>query len=130
MRLLPALAGLVTVIGLAVPAQADPGDPPPGPVPDNPAADAAFLDSLNKAGMTYRNGADAVAAGRMACNMMISGRSEKDVVDELSMRNPGLNTGGAMRFAALASSAYCPEYLNQSSVKTTSPAPFPGLPGH
>jgi Protein of unknown function (DUF732) len=129
MRLLPALAGLAVTIGLAVPAQADPGDPAPGPVPDNPAADAAFLDSLNKAGMTYRNGADAVAAGRMACNMMISGRSEKDVVDELSMRNPGLNTGGAMRFAALASSAYCPEYLNQSSVKTTSPAPFPGLPG-
>jgi hypothetical protein len=129
MRLLPALAGLAVTNGLAIPAQADPGDPPPGPVPDNPAADAAFLDSLNKAGMTYRSGPDAVAAGRMACNMMISGRSEKDVVDELSMRNPGLNAGGAMRFAALASSAYCPQYLNQSSATTTSAAPLPGFPG-
>ncbi len=104
--------------GLAVPALADP-DPSPGPVPDDPAADAHFLDTLNKAGMTYRSGPDAVAAGRMACNMMISGRSEKDVVNELSMRNPGLNSGGAMKFAALASSTYCPDYLSKSSVHTT-----------
>ena len=120
------LATVAASIGLAaaVPALADP--PPPGPVPDDPAADSAFLDSLNKAGMTYRSGPDAVAAGRMACNMMISGRSEKDVVDELSMRNPGLNSGGAMRFAALASSTYCPDYLSKSSQHTTQPL-IPGL---
>jgi hypothetical protein len=76
--------------------------------------------------MTYRSGPDAVAAGRMACNMMISGRSEKDVVDELAMRNPGLNGGGAMRFAALASSTYCPDYLSKSSQHTTQPL-IPGL---
>jgi uncharacterized protein DUF732 len=121
------LATVAATIGLAaaVPALAD---PPPGPVPDDPAADSAFLDSLNKAGMTYRNGADAVAAGRMACNMMISGRSEKDVINELSMRNPGLNNGGAMRFAALASNTYCPDYLSKSSQHTTQPL-FPGLGG-
>ena len=130
MRLPLMLATVAATIGLAVgvPALADPGDPPPGPVPDDPAADSAFLDSLNKAGMTYRSGPDAVAAGRMACNMMISGRSEKDVVDELSMRNPGLNGGGAMRFAALASSTYCPDYLSKSSVHTTQPL-IPGLGG-
>src|SRR4029077_14525944 len=100
MRLHLAFASVAVMIGLAVPALADPSDPP-GPVPDDPAADANFLASLNNAGMTYRSGPDAVAAGRMACNMMISGRSEKDVVDELAMRNPGLNGGGAMRFAAL-----------------------------
>ena len=130
MRLPLMLATVAATIGLAVgvPTLADPGDPPPGPVPDDPAADSAFLDSLNKAGMTYRSGPDAVAAGRMACNMMISGRSEKDVVDELSMRNPGLNGGGAMRFAALASSTYCPDYLSKSSVHTTQPL-IPGLGG-
>jgi Protein of unknown function (DUF732) len=127
MRLLLVLANLAVIIGLAVPAQADPD--PSGPVPDDPAADARFLDTLNKAGMTYRSGPDAVAAGRMACNMMISGRSEKDVVDELSMRNPGLNSGGAMKFAALASSTYCPDYLSKSSVHTTQPL-IPGLGGH
>ena len=125
MRLSLTLATVAATIGLAVavPALAD---PPPAPVPDDPAADSAFLDSLNKAGMTYRSGADAVAAGRMACNMMISGRPEKDVVDELSMRNPGLNGGGAMRFAALASSTYCPDYLSKSSQHTTQPL-IPGL---
>ena len=124
--LMLATVAAATGLALAVPALAD---PPPGPVPDDPAADAHFLDALNQAGMTYRNGADAVAAGRMACNMMISGRSEKDVVDELSMRNPGLNSGGAMRFAALASSTYCPDYLSKSSVHTTQPL-IPGLGGN
>jgi hypothetical protein len=129
MRLLLVLANVAVIIGLAVPAQADPGDPSPGPVPDNPAADAAFLDSLNKAGMTYRSGPDAVAAGRLACNMMISGQSEVDVVNKLSALNPGLNNGGAMKFAALASSTYCPDYLSKSSVHTTQPL-IPGLGGH
>jgi Protein of unknown function (DUF732) len=123
MRLPLMLATVAATIGLAIPALAD---PPPGPVPDDPAADANFVDSLNKAGMTFRSAPDAVAAGRMACNMMIGGRSEKDVVDELSMRNPGLNSAGAMKFAALASSAYCPDYLTKSSQHTTQPL-IPGL---
>jgi Protein of unknown function (DUF732) len=122
MRSLQALAGLAVVIGLAVPAQADPSSADPG-------ADASFLDSLNKAGMIYRSGPDAIAAGRMACDMMDSGQSEMDVVNRLAALNPGLNTGGAMKFAALASSAYCPQYLDKSSAKTTSPPAFPGLPG-
>jgi hypothetical protein len=126
MRLSLALAAAATMVGLAVPALAD---PPPPSVPDNPAADATFLDSLNKAGMSYSNGSSAIAAGKMACDLMNSGTSEKDVVDKLSMLNPGLNSGGAMKFAALASSAYCPDYLNQSSTPTKSASPFPGFGG-
>jgi hypothetical protein len=130
MRLHLTLATVAATIGLAVavPALADPSDPTPGLVPDDPAADANFLASLNNAGMTFRSGPDAVAAGRMACNLMISGRSEKDVIDELSTRNPGLNNGGAMKFAALASSTYCPDYLTKSSQHTTQPL-IPGLGG-
>jgi hypothetical protein len=126
MRLSLALAAVATMVGLAVPALAD---PPPPSVPDNPAADATFLDSLNKAGMSYSNGSSAIAAGRMACDLMNSGTSEKDVVDKLSMLNPGLNSGGAMKFAALASNAYCPDYLNKSSTPTKSASPFPGFGG-
>lgn len=126
MRLSLALAAAATMVGLAVPALAD---PPPPSVPDNPAADATFLDSLNKAGMTYTNNSSAIAAGKMACDLMNSGTSEKDVVDKLSMLNPGLNSGGAMKFAALASSAYCPDYLNKSSTPTKSASPFPGMGG-
>jgi hypothetical protein len=124
MRLLLALGAVAVTLGLAGPALAD---PPPPSVPDNPAADATFLDSLNKAGMTYTNGSSAIAAGRMACDLMNSGTSEQDVVNKLSMLNPGLNSGGAMKFAALASSAYCPDYLSKSSAPTKSPGPFGGM---
>lgn len=123
MRLLLTLASAAIAVGLAVPALAD---PPPPSVPDNPAADATFLDSLNKAGMTYSNGDSAIKAGKFACDMMNAGSSEKDVIDKLSMLNPGLNSGGAMKFAALASSAYCPDYLNKSSAPTKSQSPFGG----
>jgi hypothetical protein len=126
MRLHLALASVAVMIGLAVPALADPPDPP---APPDPAADATFLDSLNRAGMTYSNGSSAIAAGRLACDMMNSGTSEQDVVTKLAALNPGLNTGGAMKFAALASSAYCPDYLGKSSQKTTQPL-IPGLGGH
>jgi hypothetical protein len=51
--------------------------------------------------------------------MMNSGTSEQDVVTKLSAMNPGLNTGGAMKFAALASTAYCPDYLTKSSQKSS-----------
>jgi uncharacterized protein DUF732 len=126
MRLSLALAAVATMVGLAVPALAD---PPPPSVPDNPAADATFLDSLNKAGMSYSNGSSAIAAGKMACDLMNSGTSEQDVISKLSLLNPGLNSGGAMKFAALASTAYCPDYLNKSSTPTKSASPFPGFGG-
>jgi Protein of unknown function (DUF732) len=113
MRLLLVLASVAAALALAVPALADPPDPP---APD-PAADANFIASLKNAGMTFRSGPDAVAAGRLACDMMNSGTSEQDVVTKLSALNPGLNTGGAMKFAALASTAYCPDYLTKSSQK-------------
>jgi hypothetical protein len=129
MRLFLALASVAAIIGLAAPALADPSDPSNTTIPADPAADEHFIDSLSKAGMTFRNGSDAVAAGRLACDMMNSGTSEQDVVSKLSMLNPGLNSGGAMKFAALASSAYCPDYLTKSSAPTKSNSPFGGLGG-
>jgi hypothetical protein len=113
MRLLLLLASMAVTLGLAAPALADPPPPPP---PD-PAADANFIASLKSAGMTFRKDSDAVAAGRLSCDMMNSGTSEQDVVTKLSAMNPGLNTGGAMKFAALASTAYCPDFLTKSSQK-------------
>jgi hypothetical protein len=126
MRLLIGLVSAAAIVGLAVPALAD---PPPDPVPSDPAADAHFIDSLSKAGMTFRNGSDAVAAGKYACDMMNSGAAETDVVSKLSMLNPGLNNAGAMKFAALASSTYCPDYLSKSSTPTKSSGGLGGLFG-
>lgn len=129
MRSLLVLASAAIAIGLAAPAVADPGDNSNTTVPPDPAADARFVDSLSKAGMTFRDGSAAVAAGRLACDLMNSGTSEQDVVSKLSMLNPGLNSGGAMKFAALASSAYCPDYLTRSSAqdKSKSQGPFGGM---
>jgi len=128
MRLSSSLAGLAVAVGLAAPALAD---PPPPSVPDNPAADSAFLDSLNKAGMTYNSAPNAIGAGRMACSLMNQGLSQGELVNKLSLLNPGLNSGGAMKFAALASSAYCPEYLDRSSTQNNSPYPgFKGMAGN
>ena len=81
MRLLLVFVNVAVIIGLAVPALADPSA---APAPADPAADATFLDSLNKAGMTYSNGSSAIAAGRLACDMMNSGTSEQDVVNKLA----------------------------------------------
>lgn len=121
MRILLGVAGVAVAVGLAVPALADP------PPPDNPGADAVFLDSLNKAGMTYNSGPNAITAGRKACDFMNQGLSQNDLVEKLSLLNPGLNHGGAMKFAALASSAYCPDFLDRSSTQNNSP--YPGFKG-
>jgi hypothetical protein len=128
MRLLIGLASMAVSLGLAAPALADPPDPP---APD-PAVDSNFIASLKNAGMTFRKESDAVAAGRLACDMMNSGTSEQDVVTKLSAMNPGLNTGGAMKFAALASTAYCPDFLTKSSQKSSGGMGglFGGMGGH
>jgi len=127
MRVLLVLAAAATIIGSAAPALAD---PPPPSVPDNPGADSAFLDSLNKAGMTYNSAPNAITAGRKACDLMNQGLSQGELVNKLSLLNPGLNSGGAMKFAALASSAYCPDFLNRSSTQNNSPYPgFKGMMG-
>jgi hypothetical protein len=124
MRLLLISAGAALMVGLAAPALADP--PPPG-VPDDPGADSAFLASLDKVGMHYNSGPNAIAAGRKACDFMNSGLSQGELVNKLSLLNPGLNSGGAMKFAALASSAYCPQWLDASSTQNNSP--YPGFKG-
>jgi hypothetical protein len=120
MRPLIVLASLGTIVGLAVQAQADPGSSDPG-------VDASFLDSLKQANITYRDGPTAIGAAKFACDLMDQGEPEFDVIKRVAELNPGFGLSGSTKFTALASSAYCPQYLSKSSVKTT--APFPGLPG-
>jgi hypothetical protein len=122
MRSLVVLAGLAAIIGLAVPAQADPS-------PADPGLDANFLGQLSQAGITYNNGPAAVAAAHTACDMMDAGTKEIDVIKQVMQLNPGFGLSGSTRFTAIASSVYCPDYLSKSSVKTTTPL-FPGLGGH
>jgi hypothetical protein len=105
MRPLGVLASIAVTIGLAAPAQAEPSSTDPG-------LDASFLAALDKAGITYRKGADAVGAAKTACGLMDQGQQEIDVIKHVTELNPGFTVSGAAKFTAIAASAYCPQYLN------------------
>jgi hypothetical protein len=93
-------ASTTTAVCLAIPAQA-------GSVAD----DANFLAALDKAGISYDSPAQATAAGDAVCQLMAEGRSGTEVIWQLVMSNQGLSTGSAARFASVAASVYCPQYL-------------------
>jgi Protein of unknown function (DUF732) len=105
MRLLGVLASLAVIIGLAAPAHADPDSSDPG-------LDTSFLNALDRAGITYSNGANAVAAAKTACGLMDQGQPEIDVIKHVTEQNPGFTVSGAAKFTAIAASAYCPEHLS------------------
>ena len=103
MRRFLVLLGIAAMLGLGVPAHADPG------------VDASFLDALTKAGITIKSGPGAVKAGKAACGMMEQGQPELDVIQLVTKQNPGLDTTRAAQFTAIAASAYCPQYLQRAS---------------
>jgi hypothetical protein len=116
------LASFAAVIGLAAPAQADPGGTDSGP-------DATFLAALHRAGITYQNGADAVAVGKKACDLMGQGQSETDVVKSMTEQNPGFTLSDAAKFTAIAASTYCPQHLGEPPPQQEpSPPPSQGFP--
>ena len=129
MRMVVVLASLAAVIGVAAPAQADPGG-------DHPDPDATFLSELDKAGVPYRNGADAVAVGKRACQLMDQGYSEVDVIKNVSTSNPGFSMSDAAKFTTVAVADYCPQHLGEPTTQAPPPSssdivpmfPWPALP--
>jgi len=109
MKLLLTLAGFAAVIGLAVPAHAD-------------STDDSFIASLNAAGITYSDTDAAVGAGKWVCDKVGGGTDMSTVVKTLTTKNASLNPDKAAKFAAIASSAYCPDAGSASS-STDTPAP-------
>ena len=103
MRLLSVLAVVGAALGLAVPAHAEPD-----------GKDADFIATLNKAGITYRSPDQAVAAGKEVCALMNDGESGADVVKKVTEVNPGFAVTSATQFAAIAASAYCPQFVTGS----------------
>jgi Protein of unknown function (DUF732) len=112
MRLLVVLASFAAVIGLAVPAHADPsGD------------DAAFLAALKQAGITYQDPDRAVAVGKRVCSLADKGMTGAEIVKALQDLNPGFQGDGAAKFAAIADTAYCPQHLGEPTAQAPPPAP-------
>lgn len=104
MRPLPVLVAVAAAGALAAPAYADPE-----------GKDAEFVAALNKAGITYRSADQAVAAGKQVCALMDDGQSGADVVKKVTEVNPGFGVTGATQFAAIAATAYCPQYVTEGS---------------
>jgi hypothetical protein len=111
------LLALAVTAGLAV-AWAAPGnaDPEPGAQPD-PAGgglhNAAFLETLRAAGITYTNSSQAIDAARAVCGLVDRGEPGLQVIADLKANNPGFTTDGAAQFAAIAANTYCPHQLTK-----------------
>ena len=124
MRLRGVLATFAVVLGVATPAQADPGDP-----------GGDFLTALNNAGITYKSGPDAVGIGRRACELMDQGHSQTDVIKAMTDQNPGFTAGGATQFVEIAENTLCPQHIGGAVSPPPPPPPpqpevpfFPALP--
>lgn len=95
-----ALLGAAAVISFAAPAHAEPeGD------------DAAFLANLSNAGITYSSPGDVITSAKAVCGLMGRGETGLQVVSDIKDQNPGMTMDAAAKFAALASSAYCPHHI-------------------
>lgn len=105
------LLSVAGTVALAAPAYADPTPTPsPSPAPD-PAADAAFLSELKDAGLTYQDPGAAISAAKTVCELVDTGHSDQEIVNNLQLHNPGFSGTGAAKFTALAAGSYCPKYL-------------------
>ena len=97
------LLAIVAALSVTVPSHADPTS--------DPKLDANFLDALQRAGVTFNNGATAVNAAKAACVLMNQGQPQIDVIHRVTEQNPGIDTTSAAKFTAIAASAYCPQHL-------------------
>lgn len=100
MRLLLALLGAFGVTSFVSLAHAEPeGD------------DAAFLANLSNSGIIYSSSSQVITSAKAVCGLMGRGETGLQVVSDIKDQNPGMTMDGAAKFAALASSAYCPHHL-------------------
>jgi hypothetical protein len=106
MKLVPLLAGLCAMIGVAAPAHAAPGPPVAGD-------DAGFLAALRQDGISYANPDEAVTAGRAACTCLDNGEPGLALIHDVKIRNPGFDMESASQFAVIAAKYYCPQQLSK-----------------
>jgi hypothetical protein len=100
MRLLPALLGVATMVGLAAPAYGN---------PDDGSYDAGFLATVHDAGLNYTSSAEAIAFAKGVCGWIANGKSGPELIHDLQNDNPGLTTDHAALFVAISAKYYCPQ---------------------
>jgi Protein of unknown function (DUF732) len=117
MRLLAVPACFAALIAMGAPAQADPS-----------GGDADFLAGLNSAGISYKNGPDAVGIGRRACELMDQGHPPAEVIKAITDQNPGSTTDGAAKFLNIAENTLCPQHIGGAVASATPSSPAPPPP--
>jgi hypothetical protein len=89
-----AAAGVAAILGMAAPANADPGD-------------AVFLSSLDQIGIQYPNPNEAVASGKAVCEYLAGGHTQNQTARGVKNANPDLSLTKASQFVAIARLSYC-----------------------
>ena len=105
MRLLLALLGVATAIGLAAPAFGD---------PDAGFDDAGFLATVRDAGINYTSSDQAIAFAKAVCGWIGNGISGPELVGDLQRNNPRLTADHAALFLAISAKYYCPQQLSKN----------------
>lgn len=107
----PAAAPATTTV--TIPATTTVTIPATPTTPDDPDLDAndrAFLQALQRDGITIPIHAKALAGAHWACNQYRGGATRDDIIATLKNSNPGLSDQGAVDFLAAAVIFYCPQY--------------------
>jgi hypothetical protein len=104
------LLSVASMIGMAAPVYADP--------PSND--DANFLKQLADSGLTYKDGAQAVAVAKNVCDMADKGTPETDIEKKLQDLN-SFSGNGAKKFIVLAANSYCPKQLSEDTTPSKPP---------
>ncbi|WP_084229391.1 DUF732 domain-containing protein [Mycobacterium sherrisii] len=107
MRLVLALLGVSTVIGLAPPVYGD-------PIPEPDGDDGAFIAALRQAGFSFASPDAAVGAGRAVCSCLNNGESGLELVHDVKIHNPGMDMEQASNFALISAKFYCPHQLSKA----------------
>ena len=111
------------MIGMAAPVYAD-----PDAASDN-NKDAEFLKGMTNAGLTYKEGSQAVAVAKNVCDMADKGTSEPDIEKNLVELN-SFSASGARQFMVIAAKSYCPSQLTPDEPsKAPSAGDSPKAPG-
>jgi hypothetical protein len=105
-KLLMTSAAAATVVGMAVPAHAEPTDPY---VYLASATDDTFLRALDGLGIGHPSDPEAVNIARGACGYIQSGHSIREAVDGVRNSYPGMPLLQGAHFVAVARALYCPD---------------------
>lgn len=99
-------AWAAALLGLAVPAHAEPADPYTYVAS---ATDDTFLRALDHLGIEHPNDAEAVNIAKGACAHIQSGHSVREAVDGVRNSYPGMALLQGAHFVAVARGVFCPD---------------------